>query len=577
MAKKRELHLHIGLAVRNDGVREPIAVCESFLETFDRSPLNWVLASGAALEKRSAGRDRLVAEIKARLARIGDTVIPAGYGGAPHPLLGVNEVSRELEWSIRNPWKSGVYDVFRKQPDVLIPAWADFNREKVVELYRRQGFRFLGAPLPQGSPVYRFRGEASGDGITVFHYLCLDPRVTADPTRLARSFFPRDLDRLFLLVAPDGPETLAALISLIEALRQRRDLVIAAFESPAETPPPAGERAPRSPSVPAAIADTPLLRSLRDQAARLRAKTQLKDSEMRDLLLLTAGEPHEAEKARSELKAKPAAREGTAYTANMPGEILLPGNGFDAFFSGGRLSDLRTGGASLLPSGAPRAWAALGGREAPLPFDRVFSFEKNDLRGLEAFVLFPGSGHEHSFTLRYAFSGEIPWLLISGLCLGRPSSQLERIAAVAPLEIPVGACSPEAPLEITRLYADGSSAKTVFTGADVSTTLAGTVFSVARPGMRLVFGYVAHKSEPVGLLEARVVPGGKKGAHRPAAVCINPFGTYRAEAVPEMFAVGESRSFYIGVKSEEPDRMPSFSAALTKSIPVHAVFKIQER
>ena len=118
MAKKRELQLNIGLAVRDDGVRDPAAIYEPFLGAFDRNPLNWVLAPGPVLEKRGGGRDRLITEIKARLARIGDTVIPAGYGGAPHPLLGVNEVSRELEWSIRNPWKSGVYDVFRKHPDL---------------------------------------------------------------------------------------------------------------------------------------------------------------------------------------------------------------------------------------------------------------------------------------------------------------------------------------------------------------------------------------------------------------------------------------------------------------------------
>ncbi len=575
MAKKRELQLHIGLALQGDGAREPAAALEPFLEAFGRTPLNWVLTSCPALEKRGGGHDRLVTEIKARLTRIGDTVIPAGYGGAPHPLLGAAEVSRELEWSVRNPWKSGVFDVFRKQPDVLIPPAVDFEREKVAEAYGRSGFRFVGVPLAHGSPVYRFPADGPGNGLAAFHYFSLPGRGGGDPARLARSLFPSDLDRLFLLVTPDAPEAFASLSALIEALRKKRDFSIAAFEPPHAFPRPAAAPPAPSPSRPGAIADSPLLRSLRDKAARLRARAELNDHQLRELLLLTAGDPPEVEKVRKELKTKPDAREGTAYNANMPGEILLPGNGFDAFFSGGRLADVRAGRASLLPAGAPRAFASLASRELPLAFDRVFSFEKNDLRGLEAFVLFPGPAREHFFTFRYAFSGEVPWLFVSGSCLRAPSPPRERPAAVAPLEIPVGECSRDAPLAVTRLYPDGSSAKTVFTGGEGATALAGTVFSVDRPGMRLVFGYVAHKSEPIGLLEVRVVPNGKKGAHRRAAVCINPFGTYREEAVPEMFAAGESRSFYLGVKDAEPDRVPFFSAALTKSIPVHAVYKIQ--
>jgi hypothetical protein len=569
MGKKAALQLYIGIAWPGSGLAEAAAAVEPYLETFAQTPLHWVLPSHPALEKRAEGFDRVITEIKARVSRIGDAVIPAGYSGAPHPLLGLAEIRRELEWSLHNPWGSGVSDVFRKKPDVLIAAAPDFSREKAVALYADRGFRSIGVPLDPGAGVYRFRAPSPDERLAVFHYFDAARLGDSAPTRFVRSFFPRDLDRLFLLVRPDGRFTPASLFGLIDALRARRALAVAAFPE-AETAAGTAQEAAPGPYRPAAIADSPFFRLLREKAARLRSKGNLKNHEMRELLVLTAGDPAELAKARSGLAAKETAREGTAYTANMPGEILLPGNGFDAFFSGGRLLDLRAGRKGFLPACAPRAWAALAGREQPLPFDRIFSFEKNDLRGLETFVLFPGPEREHVFTLRYAFAGEAPWLIVSAERLRRPSAAPDRLTAVAPLEIPVGECSPNAPLVVRHLYADGSEARTAFSGDEPPTALAGTVFSVARAGRQLVFGYVPHKIESVSLLEVRVVRDKRR-----AAVYVNPFGAYRRESICELFAAGESRSFYIGVREEEPDRAPFFSASVNKSIPSHRLYRLQ--
>ncbi len=566
---KRGLKLHLGLAFRGSAGAEPAVAFDPFLAAFDRTPLNWIVTAGPALEKRGTGSDRLVAEIKARRSRLGDAVIPAGYSGAPHPLLAVEEVSRELEWSRSNPWGSGLTDVFRAQPDALVPAAADLSRRLVLELYERHGFRHIGVPLGPDVPAYRFQGSACENGPEIFQYFDFTGTDNADPARLARSFFPKDIERAFLLVTPDGSDSLSRLQALLDQLRKKVEIEFAALEFPAGQSQTSAKNAHVTCVKPAALADAPLLRGLRDKAARLRTKEGLKNHELRELLLLTAGIPAEAEKVRSSMTAKAVAREGTEYTANMPGEILLPGNGFDAYFSGGRLTDLKSGRESLLPSGAPRAWASLGGKELPLPFDRIFSFEKNDLRGLEAFVLFPGPEREHVFTLRYAFSGEVPWLLVAGERLRRPSTPLDRLSAVAPIEIPIGECSQDAPLEVRRLYADGSLARTVFTGAEGATVLAGTVFSVTRGSRRLVFGYVPHKTEPVSLLEVRIVREKKR-----AVACINPFGVYRRESICGMFETGETRSFYIGLRNEEPDKPPFFPASVTKSIPGHALYRM---
>jgi hypothetical protein len=566
MGKSKVLELSIGIVWTASAGPANAASLEPFLEAFAQTPLTWVLCAGATLEKRSEEADKLVAEIKARMANIGDSVIPAGYSGAPHPLLGLSELERELEWSLRNPWGSGLADVFKKTPGMMIPTAADFSRDRSRSLYLKLGFRFIGLPFDPSTPVYRFWGHSPEEGLTIFHYFDAGLLPGNSAARTAKSFFPRDLDRALVLVRTGGRESLAALSALIDALRAQRACTITGLAEPGEPPHAAHNPAPLRPAL---LIDTPLARLLREKAGRLRAKDELKNHELRELLTLTAADPLDIEKARSTLEKKPVAREGTAYNANMPGEILLPGSAFDACFSRGRLTDLKAGETGFLPGRPAQGSALVAGKELPLIFDRIFSFEKNDLRGLETFILFPGAEREHFFTIRYAFSGEQPWLFICGELVRRFSAPLDRIGAFAPLEIPLGEILPDAPLVIRQLYADGSQTSTALTGHEETVVIPGTVFSAPSRGRHLVFGYVPHKTAPIHCMAINVHREKKK-----KFAYLNPFGAFGNEAVRAMLATGEARPFYIGVRDAAPEKPPAFSASLLKSIPPHSLHSL---
>ncbi len=83
-----------------------------------------------------------------RLERCGDRIAPMGLAGADHCALLIDEIRRDLEWSISNPWSTGTADTLDLRPVALCPI-ADPFRPEADSLYRNH-------PLP----VIRVSAEA---------------------------------------------------------------------------------------------------------------------------------------------------------------------------------------------------------------------------------------------------------------------------------------------------------------------------------------------------------------------------------------------------------------------------------
>jgi hypothetical protein len=566
----RDLNIAIGLQWTGpvtDGFRRSI---ESSLAAFAKTPLVWVIPAFPYLEKKPAVLDQLLTEIKTRILTLGDQVIPAGYAGAPHALLTAAEIARELEWSRKNPWGSGVIDVFKKKTDIILPPAADFSRKTARELYTAAGFRWIGVPVPEAAGAYRFAGPAQAGGIVPYHYFPVSRSAGLKPGRLIASFLPRDLDNLFLLARPGDPEELPLLLALIGELSKRRGVRFS-FDDMFGTIGAAARTGPIAPTAAALeAADTPIARFLREKAARLRFKDSGRQHDLREILVLTAGGKEETEKVLKGLEPRTVPREGTAYTANMPGEILLPGNTFDAHFKAGRLSALRGNGDSFLPAPGSRAFITRAGKELPLVFDRIFSFEKNELRGLEAFVLFPGREREHFFTLRYAFAGDLPWLIVSGEMRRSIADGGDALEAAAPLEIPLAESTVGERLTIRSDYPDGDYSLTELSGDGGTVRLTGSVFSLPSRGRHLVFGFVTHKSSPIHLLSLRTVRNKNTWT-----VWLNPFGAYGQDPARAALSLGEVRTFYISIREEVPNRPPELPVSVMKTIPAHQLFRLE--
>lgn len=153
-----------------------------------------------------------LAALTGRLDR--DSIAPMGYSGAPHPLLTLDEIRRDLRWAVSNPWSGGMGDRLGRQIHVLMPYGADPRRAAVRDLYRATAPQTVLGTLP--GPDRRLVCYRPG-GLVGFPYLPVHPhrdpvsgRGHRDERRLSR-----DLARALRRA---GTETLVLHIFLDEDL-----------------------------------------------------------------------------------------------------------------------------------------------------------------------------------------------------------------------------------------------------------------------------------------------------------------------------------------------------------------------
>ena len=102
-------------------------------------PIHWNFSSNPYLENRNHSIASLITEIKTRISSRNDVIIPTGYRGAVNPLLKLWELKKELSWCIQNPWDSGIKDLFKLIPDIIIPNVPDlFRKESLLKYWKKR-------------------------------------------------------------------------------------------------------------------------------------------------------------------------------------------------------------------------------------------------------------------------------------------------------------------------------------------------------------------------------------------------------------------------------------------------------
>jgi hypothetical protein len=150
----RPLHLYLGLrfAIADSG--QPCNRAGRFLEEIERLeaehpiPIFWNFPAAPVLGQRSGICAKLVSSIQRRVRAGKDRIVPAGFTGAPHPLLLPDELERELRWCFRNPWFPAATNLFAAQPEVVLPVYPQPHAESRTMAYSSHGFRTIGIPIP---------------------------------------------------------------------------------------------------------------------------------------------------------------------------------------------------------------------------------------------------------------------------------------------------------------------------------------------------------------------------------------------------------------------------------------------
>jgi hypothetical protein len=513
------------------------------LET-QRLPLHWSFGVRGLLESQSRAITNVITEIKTRRKSRGDRLLPAGFQGAVHPLLLPEELTRELQWCSRNPWFPAMKEVFGEQPQMILPLHADMLREAAARCYSSQGFGVLVVPVPlwRLDPQAAGADTASGDamstrrrppwpgwgplgGLVLLPALSVPP--STPPSMLARLLARLMTPLLLLLIELDGPDAQAAtlqrgwLAAVLHALGEGHALSFPSLQPEllqGPSSPDAGRPSGADPLLQDACLQLPRWRWALDRAEALRGQRRKTAADYRAILQTLAGAPapHDEEGRHT------AARQGPkVVSASMSGLVSLPGESFEATFSGGCLSGLRYRGRQLLCGRPGRSYVVVGNSRCTLQTESAFSFEREGERGLVAVLVGqpPGASGSMRVEVEAYFRERQPELALSVTARYPEWEEGLWLQQLVPFELPLYELEHQETLPLEVAFGDGTHLREALPAREQTLLLHGNRFTFARgaPGLYLEFPGERGPA-PLQLRTGR--------ARRRYLLSVNPMGSY---------------------------------------------------
>jgi hypothetical protein len=515
--------------------RTPLLV-DRILRVLHSVPLHW---NFPAFPGTDAGASGLAPVLRERIASAGDSLLAMGCTGACQPVLGLEELDREIAWGLRNPWSTGLADVFGRRPAAIAPRLPDLDRPGAAALFLRHGLALVGTAVAD-RPL-TFSGHY---GLRVFPYTRL-PLEGA-----SRAALDGDLRRLmglggdvFLMIdlaaLPRAPAEAAPLIETFaeKVLGSGRSVVrLAEAALEGETRQPADGRASTE-TVEWRLFPATILRRRLAAAENPRRRRRRRSDETRDLLaLLSAATPDPSAPAPG----PPRRYIDRGLIAHMQGEATLSGEVFDVRLAGGRFCGLARGGRALTPQRPAVSWLRVNGRTIVARGRSAFSFEGDEGTGLREDLLIEPGG---SLVVDYTFRGEHPFLAVEASYTFPalpPGTVVDEWApfAFALAEVPAGR---EAPVSFEA--PDGSTGTCLVAERDGWRPVAGSRFRAKIGDEEIVLANGADGGGGWGLFLFRVA---KAGTGR-RVLEVNPFGSACPEPAAKLAGSRGSFGFTIGL------------------------------
>jgi hypothetical protein len=474
-------------------------------------------------------RSTIAKSLQSRLETGGDIVTSLGFAGACHPLLSLDELEREIAWGLKNPWGTGLDDVFELRPAIAIPQVADLFRPAAWKKYMDSGIEHLGicadpllkAAAPAGC-FFCARIVIPGEG----------PLLTV--ARSVRRLLSSN-DNAFLIFD-------LTFVADVERMRQAMDGIIGPILAPdaglshfpppesrlaAHSPPPAGIAADWRPCTP------PMLHAKIEATAAIARKKRKKNEEYQDLLLrLTAGGPLPPPSADGAWDASRQLR----LVAHMLGEVALAGSDFDVRILGGRFCGATQRGKDLLPRRPATSYIKTGGRTSYYRTMSSFSFEDESGTGLREELKLDGQD-KPGMSIEYSFCTDSPLLSLDAKISYPMLPAAAEVTEYAPLAISLRevARGESAIIEVTA--PDESTACVTLTEESGAVGLPGAIYRVKRAdGGWIVLRFGTVDTKRWGFAFFRVVK--VRGVRILEA---NPFGSYTP--MPGAGLSGQRESF----------------------------------
>ncbi len=474
-----------------------------------------------------------------------------GFAGALHPLLTLDELDKELCWTTRNPWSTGVMDLFDAKPSALAPRLSDLERPAALELYRSSGFGRLCVELERAAR------PRSLDGLTLVPVIRLAPRAgpaTETSRRIRRAAGQDALLMIELSAFPSEQAFQSFFDELLKAVSSS-GIVLSTIE---DVDGRAGTLTPTSaPGAPWDELPASLLRHRLSLASAYQRKKKKKNEDYRKILNLLAFPPGFAESPMEGNAVAPSARKdnGKTLVAHMQGDVALAGRDFDVRLSGGRFSGIVYRGRYLLPNIPASSFMTICGKTFHFKTRSSISFEGDDGTGLrDELSLETGNGRRHreavdasrcNLAIEYEFRGDAPELFI-GAVLSYPLFTAGQIVeALAPLAIPLTELRGHGPARVEAICPDGSRAVHVITERDGWKPVSAMTWLVEAQGARILLHTAPPAEKRWGLGFFRITR-----SRRRRLLEANPFGSAIPTPGPLISGKTEAFTLFIGIEED---------------------------
>lgn len=350
----------------------------------------WIMQSSSNLIDKD-----LVAELR-RLVLSGALGLwPCGYSGARHENLLAAELSREFDWSLTNPWHTGLTDLELDTGLPYIFNWADAQRPATLNDPRPAAL--FSSQIPEGNRQLVIRGSDEIYRSIEILRTCRDlPQVGHRAILLLDSLLPELMHEMTTMLAEYPVASVQTQLSPDLANLPDWNLGPGFTGTPIQ-----GETPDLHPS---SAQNNRELTALRSSA--------LSDSDTIRNILELARPSFEENPPRS----APPAAEPRTLLASMQGLVAMPGNNFSVRFQGGTLKGFSGLDWQLDCPHPPTITLANKSRSITWETQSGVSLEAPGARGLrETRTVKHFGSAENSSHLDYIFIDGSDWLYIDGL------------------------------------------------------------------------------------------------------------------------------------------------------------------
>ncbi len=514
--------------------------CDALLPLLDGVPIHWCFPSPPP-GVLSLAEEAFIRPLRARLKAGLDGVITEGFSGAPHPLLAMDELEKELAWSLKNPWLTGTADMLAVKPAAIAPILPDFERPAALRCYMDAGFSRIGVPGSGPLAPRKFHG------ITLFTYALLG-FVEGPPGAILRSIRHAigNGGDAFVMVDLSAFPTTRSTAAFLQNLT--RSVFSTGAKPSALESALSATRAEESGSPPECGREWISAHSARAKmalASGYRLRKRKKNEEYRKILsfLSPQGVPAAAEAMEARPEPEKKKQRKKSLLAHMHGDVTLTGKEFDVKLSAGRFCGIMTRNTFILPNTPSSSFITVNGKTYGYKTISAVSFEEDDGTGLRAELSgeYPSRG---GLILEYEFAGENPELLISAVIHYPLLAPEHTLDGSAPLVFALQELPRNEPAVLSVVCPDGSEARHLLQETDGWKPVPAMTWSVGAPGKRIVLSSAQPPERKWGLCCFRVAR--TKGRRMLEA---NPFGGPVRVGGAAVSGKTEKYSLFIGLEN----------------------------